>query len=439
MATAEALTAEARTAAEAPTALSPAARFRIILYFGGLVVLMGFPSSIIGVPIGFFLKNKLHLAAHQVAIFGVISSIPTYFAIAFGFTRDVWSPFGRGDRGYLVLFGALGAAFAAGFAFAPPTYAALMAASIVLTVCVLFMSSAQRGLMATMGQQHVMTGQVAAAANTFDSIPTIVGLLAGGLVSNIMEGDKAAQGARLFFLVGAAFLGAIGAYGLLRPRVVFANVHRELKATASLRDDIIRLVRHAPIYPAMLIWLLWQFVPGFGTPLQYFLQDSLKFSDFQYTVWFALYYSGGIPGFILYGFLCQRFALRTLLFWGVVASVPMMLPLLAFHGLTGAMMVAPCMGALAGVASAAIFDLIIRSCPKGLQGSLLMAVTGVLAVDGSLGDVLGTNLYDHFHNFTVCVIAMTITNALILPAILLVPRTLISTPDGVASPAGARP
>ncbi len=93
------------------------------------------------------------------------------------------------------------------------------------------------------------------------------------------------------------------------------------------------------------------------------------------------------------------------------------------------------MGALAGVGAAAIFDLIIRSCPKGLQGSMLMAVTGVLAVDGSLGDVLGTNLYDHFHNFTVCVIAMTITNALVLPAILLVPRGLISTPDGVAAPA----
>jgi hypothetical protein len=97
----------------APSALSAAARFRIIAYFGGLIVLMGFPGSIIGVPVGFFLKNKLHLAAHQVAIFGLISSIPVYFAVAFGFTRDVWSPFGWGDRGYLVLFGAFGAALAA--------------------------------------------------------------------------------------------------------------------------------------------------------------------------------------------------------------------------------------------------------------------------------------------------------------------------------------
>jgi hypothetical protein len=46
---------------------------------------------------------------------------------------------------------------------------------------------------------------------------------------------------------------------------------------------------------------------------------------------------------------------------------------------------------------------------------------------------LATALYDHFHDFTVCVVAMTVTNALILPAILLVPRHLTATPDGVAA------
>jgi hypothetical protein len=64
---------------------------------------------------------------------------------------------------------------------------------------------------------------------------------------------------------------------------------------------------------------------------------------------------------------------------------------------------------------------------------MLMAAAGALAVDGQLGNLLGTTLYDHFHNFTVCVAAMTMTNALILPAILLVPRELIATPDGVVA------
>jgi MFS-type transporter involved in bile tolerance (Atg22 family) len=51
------------------------------------------------------------------------------------------------------------------------------------------------------------------------------------------------------------------------------------------------------------------------------------------------------------------------------------------------------------------------------------------------GDVLGANLYDHFHDFTVCVIAITVVYALILPVLWLVPRRPTATADGEAAPA----
>jgi Na+/melibiose symporter-like transporter len=380
------------------------------------------------------LKNKLHLAAHELAIFGLIAAIPAYFAVVFGFTRDIWNPFGRGDRGFIMMFGALGAVLCAGFAFAPPVYATFLAAALTLSACFLFIRSALRGLIATIGQQHVMSGQVSAAVNAFETIPAVVGLIAGGVLSGLLEGDKAARGAHTLFLVGGGILAAVAFYGVLKPRAVFDNVHRERAIAARLLDDLKRLVRHTPIYPALLIWLLWQFVPGLGTPLQYFLQDTLKFSDAQYGAWFGLYFAGGVPGFILYGYLCRRFALRTLLFWGTLLALPMMLPLLIIHQKIAALAVAALMGAFGGVAGAAFYDLIIRSCPKGLQGSMLMAAAGALAVDGQLGNLLGTALYDHFHNFTVCVVAMTVTNGLILPVLWLVPRHLTVTPDGVAAP-----
>jgi len=432
MAAAEVL--EAGPLIAAPADLASTTRLRMLLYFGGILVLMGFPENVINIPIGFFLKNKLHLAAHQLAIFWSIAALPTYFAVAFGFARDVWSPFGRGDRGLIMMFGALGAALSAGFAFAPPVYATFLAAALLLSACFLFVKSALRGLIATIGQQNAMSGQVSAAFSSFEAVPVVIGLLAGGLLSNLLEGDKAAQGAHTLFLVGAVLLVLVALYGVLKPRAVFDHVHRERDAAARLVDDLKRLVRHAPIYPALLIWLLWQFVPGFGTPLQYYLQDTLKFSDAQYTLWFALYFAGGVPGFVLYGYLCRRFALRTLLVWGTILALPMMLPILILHQKTGALAVAAPMGALGGMGGAAFFDLIIRSCPKGLQGSMLMAASGALAIDGQLGNLLGTTLYDHFHNFTVCVIAMTVTNGLILPAILLVPRGLIATPDGFVAP-----
>jgi hypothetical protein len=418
---------------EAPIALPGSTRRRIILYLGGLFVLLGFGApagGLIGLPINFFLKNKLHLMAHQVALFGLIAAAPAYFAVAFGFVRDVWNPLGMRDRGYMAIFGALGAVTCLYFAFAAPTYGALLAAMLVLTTAALFTDSAARGLTSTIAQQHVMTGQVSAAWNAFGSLPLIAALVAGGLLSGVMEGAKGVQGAHLLFLVGAAVNGAIALYGLWRPASVFDNVRSERPEGARLAADLARLVRHWPIYPALLIWLLWQFVPGLSTPLQYFLQDRLHGSDAQFGQWWALYLGGYIPVYLVYGALCRRFPLKTLLFWGALASLPMMFPLLVIHGIAGALLVAAPMGLLGGLGTAAFLDLIIRSCPKGLQGTVLMAAAGVFAIDGQVGNVLGTALYDHFHDFTVCVIAMTTTDALILPALLLAPRRLVDTADG---------
>ena len=58
-----------------------------------------------------------------------------------------------------------------------------------------------------------------------------------------------------------------------------------------------------------------------------------------------------------------------------------------------------------------------------MSGALISIVSG-------LGNVLGTNLYDHFGSFTGCVIAITVVYTLILPVLLLVPRRLIDTADG---------
>ena len=53
-------------------------------------------------------------------------------------------------------------------------------------------------------------------------------------------------------------------------------------------------------------------------------------------------------------------------------------------------------GLMGGVAAAAYLDLIIRSCPRGLQGTTLMVSGSLFFIASRFGDVLGTNLYDHY-------------------------------------------
>jgi hypothetical protein len=425
--------ATAASVAIAPTALSRAVRQRIFVYLGILIVLLAFGApygGLIDIPISFFLKNKLHLEAHEVADFRLVSAIPLYLSFVFGFIRDTWNPFGMRDRGFMLLFGVISAGLYTAFAFTPITYATLLIAVVLLTPSFLFVASAQNGLTAMIGQQHAMSGQMSAVWNIFGSLPTVAALLMGGALSSFLEDRNADQAARILFLVGAAIMASVAAYAAWKPASVFDNVRAEQGAVAHPLKDIERLVRHWPIYPALLIWVLWNFAPGSTTPLQYYLQNTLHAEDAQWGQWNAIFAASFIPTFLVYGVLCRKFPLKTLLLWGTVVAVPQMVPLLFIHSVTGALIAAMPIGLMGGVSTAAYMDLLIRSCPPGLQGTTLMMSGGLYWIASRFGDVLGTKLYDQYGGFAACVIAITVVYALILPVLLLVPKRLIATADG---------
>jgi len=404
----------------------------MFLYLGLLIVLLAFGApfgGLIDIPISFFLKNKLHLEANEVAVFRLVSAIPLYLSFLFGFVRDSSNPFGMHDRGFMLLFGAISAILYAAFAFTPVTYTTLLLAVILLTSSFLFVASAQNGLTSMIGQQHAISGQISALWNIFMSVPALAAFLIGGYLSGLLEETHTDRAARILFLVGAAIMGLVALFAAWRPSSVFDNVRFERETAGRPLEDLGRLARHWPVYPALLIWLLWNFAPGSVTPLQYHLQNTLSAQDAQWGLWNAIFSASFIPTFLLYGVLCRKYPLRTLLIWGTVVAIPQLVPLLFMSSVAGALIAAVPIGLMGGVATAAYLDLIIRSCPPGLQGTTLMMSIGLNWVASRFGDVLGTRLYDHYGGFTACVIAITIVYALILPVLLLVPKRLIATAD----------
>jgi hypothetical protein len=127
---------------------------------------------------------------------------------------------------------------------------------------------------------------------------------------------------------------------------------------------------------------------------------------------------------MVFGLLCRRFPLKTLLWARTVVAVPQLIPLLFIYSVIGALLAAVPVGLIGDVAIAAYLDLIIRSCPSGLQGTTRMMSGGLYFIASRFGDVLGTNLYDHFGGFSVRVITVMVVYALILPTRFLVPRRL---------------
>jgi hypothetical protein len=68
--------------------------FLILFLASGL----GAPSGIAAIPVGYFLKDNLHLLRLDLELFAAIASIPTYFAFLLGFLRDRFRPRMMGDR-----------------------------------------------------------------------------------------------------------------------------------------------------------------------------------------------------------------------------------------------------------------------------------------------------------------------------------------------------
>ena len=424
---------ESPSAAKAVAApLDAAGRRTIFAYSGLVVVALNFTSPAAGVmviPLAFLLKNRLHLSADALALFVAWTGIPGYFAFAFGVVRDRWSPFGLGDRGYLLVFGAASALIFAAFAFAPLTQSGMVIMAILFAVAFLFMWGAWNGLGAEIGQAHGLSGQLSALWNFAGTSAIIAALVLGGFLSGWLEGLSEAAAVRILFLFGAAVMGAIALVGLWRPAAVFEGLSPDVGERRSLRADLGRLLSHGPIWPALIIWMLWNFSPGSLTVLQYHLTDTLHASDAQWGEYNALYFAASVPAFGLFGLLSRRVSLRALLWIGALLGTPQMIPLLFIHSPEDALLVAVPIGFSGGIATAAYLDLLIRSCPPRLEGTAMMLAWSLFAVSVNLGNLLGAWLYEREGGFSACVAVTTLVYALILPLLLLVPRRLTAPAD----------
>jgi MFS family permease len=427
----------AETAAPAPDA---SGRRDVFLYFGLLTFLVYIASPhayLLDVATAYMLKNQLRATASQISQFRVLTAAPIYVSFLFGLSRDLWNPFGLRDRGFFLIFAPAAVAIFLVLAVLKLSYAGLFVGVFVAMIAFRFISAAYQGLMALTAQEQFMSGRLSALWQVISMVASFGAGLAGGWVSAHLSSSGT-------FLLMAGLTALIGLLGLWRPRAVFERAYDRPQARGlDFLGDLKRLARSRAIYPPVIIILLFQFSPGLNTPMQFYLSNTLHASDAVYGEFNALISAAFIPGFLAYGFLCRKFSLRTLLWIGSILTVPQMVPLAFIRSGNEALLLAVPMGLMGGVAVCAFADLTIRSCPQGLQGSLMMLVEGVGLLSLRASDAFGSAVYDaNPHNgFLYCVVATTLVYALILPTLLLVPREVAaSTEDGasgVAADVGA--
>lgn len=400
----------------------------IYLYFTflSLIVYLLAPEWFLDIPTSYMLKNRLHATAPQVSLFRLLTGLPLYVAFLFGLVRDLWNPFGWRDRGYFFLFAPLTAAVFVYMAISPLSYGTLLVGMIFAMATFRFILAAYQGLIALVGQETLMTGRLSTLSSACYQIAIIGAALISGAISENLSPSQT------FFLMAALML-LIGVFGLWKSGAVFGHAYDQPQAKGSdFRRDVRRLLKHRAIYPAVLISFLWWFNPGLNTPVQFYLTEHLHASDAAYSNFLGVFAISFIPTYLLYGYLCTKMPPNKLLWWSTAIAVPQMVPLAFVHSGDLALILAVPMGLMGGMATAAYFDLAVRSCPPGLQGTLMMLVSAGVMLAARGGDLLGAKLYASSpeHGFLYCVIATTVVYVLILPVITWIPKQLIATADG---------
>ncbi len=416
------------------TDTAPRGAGQTYVYFSCLtlfVYLMAPSGYLVDITTSYMLKNNLHASATEVSMFRLLTAAPMYISFVFGFARDLWNPFGLRDRGYFLIFAPATAAVFVWMALSHLSYQGLFIGMLLVMFTSRFISAAYQGLLALVGQERLMSGRLSALWQIVSSLPVLAGAFASGWMAEHLRPEQT-------FMLLAALGAGLGLLGLWKPRAVFNHTYEQPQARgADIVGDLKRLFRHKAIYPAVLLIFMFQFAPGANTPLQYYLTNHLHASDAIYGDFQGIFVASFIPVFIIYGFLCKRVSLQKLLFWGIIITVPQMVPLVFIHSAVGALWAAAPIGAMGGIAAAAIFDLAMRSCPPGLQGTLMMMVEAGNLLSTRGGDLLGSMIYasSPTNGFLYCVISITLVYALMLPVLLLIPRELMATADGEANPA----
>jgi predicted MFS family arabinose efflux permease len=239
--------------------------------------------------------------------------------------------------------------------------------------------------------------------------------------------------ARELFLFVSVLTILIAAFSFLKPKEVFENTYdKKIAAGSTLPADLRRLIRHRAFYPAVIMMVLWQFSPALQTVLQYYFVDELHSPVSAYGYWTATYFAAFLPGFLVYGYLCQRVRFGRLGAWSLLLSAPLYLGLPLMHSTAGAIWFAVPLGLASGAAYATLYDVAIRACPPGLHGTLMMAVTGANNFGWRAGDAFGVWLYQAggTHGFLWCCLATTVTSGLSALALSFVPGNLRATADG---------
>jgi hypothetical protein len=199
-----------------------------------------------------------------------------------------------------MLFGCATALCLLGLSLLPLTMTTVTCGVIAVMVLTRFIVAAYQGLMALVAQENALTGRLAVVWQMTAFATALISSAGAGLIAQRWSPSSTFG----WMALAAALISAVAAW---KPAAVYGAVYDAPQACRwDLRGDLHRLRTHKAVLPAVLAMLMFQFSPGSGVVLQYYLVDVLHGTDAQYGFWYAVFLGSFMPVMLMYGKVCQR-------------------------------------------------------------------------------------------------------------------------------------
>lgn len=392
-------------------------------------ILTGLSLYLAKIPFQLVLKEEVHLSQTQIASFMLVASIPIYIKPLAGIMVDAVPFFGTRRRHYLLWGLVLGSIAWVALALVPRTYDWLCWTYFVVAIFLTLNSTVFGGLMVEIGKEKHITGKLSAQRHGITRfIEAITGPWSGLL----------AKGPFVITMGWTAF------FNLLTWPVVYFGLKEARGAkldTGPLKEvkrQALVLVRAKNLWAAAGLIVLVVAAPGFETPKLFFQRDTLKF-DAQFIGNLEVVKSAAaLLAAILYGLICRRYNLRTILGASIVLHAVLTLAYFGYRDMTSAVIIEGIESATMVLALLPLYDLAARATPRfseALGYSVMMSVWN-FTQKGS--DWVGAFLVDKMHfTFFQLVGVNAATTLLVLIAVPFLPAALMNRRDGeaeVASP-----
>jgi hypothetical protein len=286
------------------------------------------------------------------------------------------------------------------------------------------LGAAAKGLLTELAQENAMSGRL--------SVVLLVTPRLISMASNAIGGALAKPShQQLAFLLSAAACLPVMLLAIWKPTGVFVNGNevRARAVPAGIGRALKRLAAHRAIYLPAAIVFLWGFAPGWGTPLLFYLTNQVKLSEAVYGNTQAYIGGGTLIASLLYTLLCYRVRLTPLLIFGTFLGVLGCPIFLLIHNVQQAYVISFLAGASMGIALGAYNDLLIRCCPKELEGAALLFVGATSYIAGDTSDIFGSWLYEK-GGFMLALAVSTLFTASIFLVLPFIPKNLTAPREG---------